>query len=237
MGPEFQQVTSNRKKAERSDSNAEDRGPFRESLSSIEPIRMHEPLAVLLGATNDEREIINYTFTDVVKMSGHACPTVATAFVACKHALRNLYPEGPAERGSIKVSVHGEPDEGIHGVMSQVFSYVTGACPETGFKGLYGLHKRKDLLRFVPTEGATGLRFDFSRTDTKDSCRVTINPSSLPALPPSGARRLDELMEKNVWQGATKEERIEFRDLWMQRVIAIAAEERDRPLWLHIEKK
>lgn len=210
---------------------------FRDFIHAVEPIRMREPLAAVLGAFKNDCDIIEYALSDVIKMSGHACPTVSAAFVACRHAMNSLYADSIGQRGAISIMVWGEPGEGVYGVMAQVFGFITGACPETGFKGLCGLHKRKNLLQFRPTEGGASLRFDFARVDTKDACRVRIIPSALPSLGASGERRMAELLERNVWQGANETERTEFRDLWMKKVKAIAAEERNVSSWLTIEKK
>src|SRR3990172_6922518 len=106
---------------------------FRAALCDVAPIRMRDPLATLLGAFQSDDDVMEYYFTDVIKMAGHGCPTVAMAFVACKHAVRALFPDGIGVRGSISVLVHGERDDGVYGVIAQVFSLITGACPETAF--------------------------------------------------------------------------------------------------------
>ncbi len=63
---------------------------FREFLKEVSPIRFKEPLAETLGAVKGEGAILEYTFVDVVKMAGHACPTVAGAYLSCKKALEAL---------------------------------------------------------------------------------------------------------------------------------------------------
>ena len=60
-------------------------------FSRITPISLHDPLAELLGATEDG--IITYDFLDAVKLAGHACPTVAGAWLATVRGLRALYGE------------------------------------------------------------------------------------------------------------------------------------------------
>lgn len=210
---------------------------FRGFFSDIEPIRMRDPLATLLGAFEGSDDVLEYDFADVVKMAGHGCPTVSMAFVACKHAVRTLFPDGIGVRGSISILVHGERDDGVYGVMAQVFSLITGACPETGFKGLGGLHRRNNLLRFGVKESDTYARFDFARTDTKRACTVTLVPAALPSLSPAEQERMGALLSKNVWEAATESERTEFRDLWMKRVRRIALEEEDINAWLTIEAR
>lgn len=210
---------------------------FRNDLKDITPIRLKEPLAEFLGAFTEDNPILEYSFIDTVKMAGHACPTVSAAFVCCKHALRTLYPDTIPIRGEISVAVHGESDEGVYGVMGQVFSFITGACPSTGFKGLYSSFKRKNLLRYEPLKNNSGaLCFEFGRADNKSMCDAKIITNKFPSLG-SREERLGELLEKNVWQGANKDEIREFRDLWMEKVRCIVSEERDIDNWLKIEKK
>ena len=42
---------------------------------AVAPIVVADPLAALLGATEDGR--IEYRYLDAVKLAGHSCPTVA----------------------------------------------------------------------------------------------------------------------------------------------------------------
>ncbi len=44
---------------------------FRGFLSAVEPIRMRDPLATLLGAFEGNDDVLEYHFTDVIKMAGH----------------------------------------------------------------------------------------------------------------------------------------------------------------------
>src|SRR3989304_3070304 len=123
---------------------------FRDFFQEVRPIRLQEPLAETLGALQGEGTALTYTFMDVVKLAGHACPTVAGAYLSCQKALEGLYPGEIPVRGEVAVTVYGEPDEGVYGVMAQVFSLLTGAAAATGFRGLGHRFKRKDLLKFSP---------------------------------------------------------------------------------------
>ena len=67
-------------------------------FSRITPISLHDPLAELLGATEDG--IITYDFLDAVKLAGHACPTVAGAWLATVRGLRALYGDDMPVRGN-----------------------------------------------------------------------------------------------------------------------------------------
>jgi len=70
-------------------------------FSRITPISLHDPLAELLGATEDG--IITYDFLDAVKLAGHACPTVAGAWLATVRGLRALYGDDMPVRGNVSV--------------------------------------------------------------------------------------------------------------------------------------
>ena len=54
---------------------------FRDFMKDVEPIKFIEPFAETLGAFNKKNVAIEYTFIDVVKMAGHACPTAAGAYI------------------------------------------------------------------------------------------------------------------------------------------------------------
>ena len=109
---------------------------FRDFFYTIDPIKLREPLAETLGAFKAGEGILEYSFIETVKMAGHACPTVSGAYLCCQEALNLLYPGEIPVRGNIEITIYGEPDEGVYGVMGQVFSFVTGAAPISGFKGL-----------------------------------------------------------------------------------------------------
>ena len=88
------------------------RDVFRDFFHQVEPIRFKEPFAETLGVFKKEDAVLEYTFIDVVKMTGHACPTTAGAYLCCKEALNKLYPDELPKRGDISITVFGEPDEG-----------------------------------------------------------------------------------------------------------------------------
>ena len=210
--------------------------PFREFLDDVKPITMAEPLAGFLGAFRAGDALLTYSFADAVKMAGHACPTVAGAYIACRKALEMLYPDSTPVRGEVSIRAYGDADEGVYGVMGQVFSLITGAAPLSGFRGLGHRFRRKDLLTFVPAETEEGaLRFDFKRTDTGRTAVVTLYPGSVP-FPEDKARRLGELLEKAVWDAATEDERREFQDLWIGKVREMLVDEAGIHDWLRIEE-
>jgi hypothetical protein len=154
---------------------------FRDFLEEVEPIKFKEPLAETLGAFKEEGVVLEYTFTDVVKLAGHACPTTAGAYLSCQKALEKLYPDEIPVRGEISVTVYGEPDEGVYGVMAQVFGFLTGAASATGFRGLGHKFKRKDLLKFNPGKvDPQAMSFEFRRLDNGKAVLVKFYPQQIP---------------------------------------------------------
>jgi formylmethanofuran dehydrogenase subunit E len=208
-------------------------------FQEVQSIRFLEPLAQTLGAIRGEEGMLEYTYADVVKMAGHACPTTAGAYLACRKALEKLYPGQVPVRGDISIILYGEADQGVFGVIGQVFSLLTGAAPASGFRGLGHKFKRKDLLRFQPptpeTSGVKGLRFDFHRLNARKFVRVDFLPALIP-FSPEKAGRTGQLMEKVLWDAARPEEREEFRSLWMEKVRNMLVEERGIVRWLKIEE-
>ena len=210
---------------------------FRDFLEEVKPIKFKEPLAATLGAFKGESAILEYTFIDAVKMAGHACPTVSGAYLSCQKALEKLYPDEIPVRGQISVTVYGEPDEGVYGVMAQVFSFLTGAAAATGFRGLGPKFKRKDLLKFNPEKiDPQAMCFEFRRLDNGQAVLVRFYPQRIP-FPPEKAKRLGELLEKVIWEAATDEEKAEFQELWLEKVKDMLLERKEIDRWLKVEER
>ena len=208
--------------------------PFRYFFANIKPIVMRDPLAGFLGAYVHHEAMLEYSFDEVVKMTGHACPTVASAFVCCKKALGHLYVGDIPERGNMAVTVHAGADEKAYGVMGQVFSFITGACGEGGFKGIGGKFNRQGLLTYAKgTSKEDAGSFTFARLDNGKKVKARIVPEKFPVV--QGQEELPGLMEKALKDTATHDEVHRFQDLWMERVKAIAMEERDVDAWLIIK--
>lgn len=213
-------------------------GVFRKFIREAGPIRLREPLAEILGAFEEDGAILEYSFTDAVKMAGHSCPSVAGAFLCCQEALDRLYPgDDMPVRGEIAVTVYGGPDEAAYGAMSQVISLITGAAPATGFKGLGGSFVRKDLLTFSPAKpDPAAISFEFKRLDTDQAVLAKFYPWAIP-FPEEKGRRLGELLGKVVSGAGSSEEKKEFRDLWMEKIEWMLAERRDIQNWLKVDER
>jgi len=209
---------------------------FRAFLLDSEPIRFKDPLAETLGVFKRENAVLEYTFLDVVKLAGHACPTTAAAYLCCQKALIGLYSDEIPTRGEIAITVYGEPDEGVYGVISQIFTLLTGAASATGFRGLGPKFKRKDLLKFSPEKIDPGAQcFKFQRLDNKKTVTVKLYPDKIP-FSAEKAKRLQALIPKVIWEAAKKDERIEFQDLWMEKVRDMLVEKKDMDKWIKIEE-
>ena len=210
---------------------------FRDFLAEVRPIRFKEPLAETLGIFKAENATLEYTFVDVIKMAGHACPTVAGAYLSCQKALERLYFGEIPVRGEISITVYGEPDEGAYGVMAQVFGFLTGAAPVTGFRGLGRKFKRKDLIKFSPGKiESQAMCFEFKRLDSGKAVLVKFYPRQIP-FSEDKAKRLGELMEKVIWEAAREEEKREFQELWTGKVKDMLLGEKGIDGWLKIEER
>lgn len=210
---------------------------FKDSLKRVKAISLREPLAETLGALDETGAVLDYNFTDVVKMAGHACPTVSAAYLCCQLALEKLYDGSTPVRGEIAVTVYGEPDEGVYGVMAQVFSLVTGAATATGFRGLGHKFKRKDLLRFNPKKlDPEAMCFEFRRLDTGQAVLVRFYPQRIP-FPEEKAKQLSQLLQPVVWEAASEQEIKQFQGLWMEKVEHMLLEREGIEKWLKLEER
>ena len=192
---------------------------FPEFFESAPRITVRDPLARFLGAAAGG--IIEYTYSDAVKLAGHSCPTVASAFLMTRAALRALYPAAFPERGGIRVELRDDRLIGVAGVIANVVSLLTGASNDTGFKGIAGRFDRRGLLSFgadIPGQ----LRF--TRQDTRDAAIVSARLERLP-----GDARIASLMTSCVAGTATADQTAQFQSLWQDRVRTLLVEHADDP--------
>jgi len=177
-------------------------------------LRLYDPLGEMLGAGDG---VYTYRFDDAVKLAGHACPTVAGAFLLARRAVELLFPDGLPQRGDLRVTLPGPPDQGVNGPISQVLTLLTGAAAENGFHGLGGQHVRQGLMAFADEVGANGVTFE--RLSTAARVTLRYDPAAIPAAPTMG----DDLRE--VLSGSADEAvRQRFRAAWRDRVERILAD-------------
>lgn len=177
-------------------------------FDDIPSITLYDPLAGFLGSTTDG--IIQYNYLDVVKLTGHSCPTVASAYWMTRMALRGLYKDSLPSRGGVRVEFPQLRTEGVTGVIANVVQMITGAAGADGFKGLSGIFFRNDLMQFG-SGGDFNIRFvhreDMRRAD------VSVDFSRI-----SRTRELAELLKRCVDGLSTNEENLRFAKLWQDRV-------------------
>ena len=188
-------------------------------FDAVPGISLYDPLAEFLGAT--EGGILQYGYFDAVRLAGHSCPTVASAYWATCKALDFLYPDAMPVRGDVRVEFRQDSASGVTGVIANVVSMLTGAMSENGFKGLAGRFDRRRLL-FFAVEMPGEMRF--ARLDTNQAVHVAVNLQHVPVSP-----RASELMASCLENTATRDEVVEFRQLWQERVRRILLEYGDDP--------
>ncbi len=117
-------------------------------FDQVPRLRVRDPLAELLGCA--EGGVLEYTYADAVRLTGHSCPTVAGAYWITWLALAELFPSTLPQRGGLRVEFRQTDREGSTGVFASVVQMLTGAADERGFRGLAGRHSRVGLQRYVP---------------------------------------------------------------------------------------
>jgi formylmethanofuran dehydrogenase subunit E len=192
---------------------------FPEFFDTAPRITVRDSLACFLGAADDG--VIEYNYADVVKLAGHSCPTVASAYLMTRAALGALYSDVLPERGGIRVELRDDRVDGVAGVIANVVSLLTGATNDTGFKGIGGHFDRRNLLFF----GADILgQLRFTRVDTGAAVTVSVRLDLVPADP-----RMIPLLQRCLTGAATADETKCFRSLWQGRVRTLLVDHADDP--------
>ena len=178
----------------------------------VEPIAMRDSLASTLGAIGDDQPI-HYSYQDCVKLAGHACASVSSAFRLTQLALKELYGDETPVRGNIEVRFAGGREAGANGPIGQVIQYITGAAIETGFHGLGGKYSRANLFKYDENYvSGQGILVEFKRIDTGEVVEVSANPSMIPMT--DEELSYSEYMPGVVHGSATPEEREKFYLYW-----------------------
>jgi formylmethanofuran dehydrogenase subunit E len=196
-----------------------DRTNWRIEYDHVDPIRVRDPVAEAL-AVLDPGDPFVLDYPDVVTAAGHSCPTAAGAYRITQLGLDALYPDTYPVRGEIAVRAGGPKTDATYGVMSRLVSYVTGAAEEDGFGGLAGGYGgRADLLSFDEFGGVDPV-FEFTRTDTDETVRVTYHVGDVPS-----AGSATQYLPKLVDGTTTEEEREAFAAAWHGRVEAVLTDD------------
>jgi hypothetical protein len=184
-------------------------------------IEVRDPLAEFLGAVEGGR--LRYRYEDVVRMAGHSCPTVASAFLMTRAALRRLYGDALPQRGEIRVEMRERRDAGVTGVVAAVATFVTGATEDSGFPGLGGRFGRRERLFFGRPLQSGEMRF--SRLD-RDGVAVEC-AAHLQRV--GGDPRMSLWMGRCLHGDASDEETAAFRSAWQDRVRRLLLEHAEDP--------
>lgn len=177
-------------------------------FDTVPRLRLQDPLARLLGCAEDG--ILEYGYGDAVRLAGHSCPTVASAYWLTWLALERLYPDTLPQRGSIRVDFREDARFGSTGVVATVIQMLTGAAGGTGFKGIEGRFNRAGLSRFKP-ELLLSLRF--TRLDTRAAVDATAELGLAPADP-----AMERLLARWVQGDASLDEERLLGTMWQERV-------------------
>lgn len=188
-------------------------------FDQVPRLRVRDPLAAFLGATAGG--VIEYSYLDAVKLAGHSCPTVASAYWLTHRSLTALYGEALPERGAIRLELAEGRRDGVAGVVASVVALLTGAAGETGFKGLGGRFDRRALLAF---DARLPLALRFTRLDDGTQVDAAAHLHAVPADP-----ELPRLMQRCLSGAADAAEASRFGALWQDRVRRILLEFADDP--------
>ena len=188
-------------------------------FARVPRLRLYDPLTEFLGAA--EHGILDYGYEDAVKLAGHSCPTVASAYALGCHALGALYPGELPERGGVRIDFAQPLEEGVTGVTASVLGLLSGAAQAGGFKGLAGRFVRRELQHFAQ-EQSFALRF--TRLDNGAAVDAQADLSGVPP-----AAEMPALMGRCIRGKAAAAEQCLFGQLWQQRVERILLEHWDDP--------
>lgn len=177
-------------------------------FARVPRLRVHDPLAEMLGSA--EGGIFEYGYDDAVRLAGHSCPVVASAYWLTFLALERLYPGSLPQRGGVRVEFQEAARSGSIGVIGCVVQMLTGAAGSTGFKGLGGRFSRAGLQRFAPE---IPLAMRFTRIDNGEAVDAAVELSLLPQ--PTG---LGELLQRCTTRQASPQDVRELGRVWQQRV-------------------
>ena len=177
-------------------------------FNDLPSITLQDELSEFLGTFANG--IVEFSYLDIVKSAGHSCPTVLGAYLSCINGLNALFGEDVPKRGQIFISFKEHENEGVAGVIANVYTQITGATKTSGFKGIAGNFVRHSLMDFGVNISSD---VKMTRLDTNKSVEVVYNPNLVPGSP-----KQMELMQKIIQNRATDDEKIEFGQLWQQRV-------------------
>lgn len=192
---------------------------FPDFYRAVPRLKVRDALAAFLGAAEDG--VIEYGYEDAVKLAGHSCPTVGSAYLLTCHALTALYPGEVPERGGVRVEFRNHFEDGVTGVIASVVTLLSGAAQDGGFKGLAGRYVRRGLQQFAVD---LPLALRFTRLDTGAAVDAEADLAKIPADP-----AMPSLMARCLTGAADADEQRQFGALWQDRVRRILLDHGDDP--------
>ena len=180
---------------------------FPDFFEQAPALTLRDPLAEFLGAADGG--LMTYRFVDAVRLTGHACPTVAVAWLMGIRGLRALWPDSTPERGGVRVDFRRPREDGVTGVIANVIGLLTGAVDGAGFKGIGDAHDRR-LASFAQ---AIPLEIRMTRLDSGYAVDIGSDLSRVAPAPD-----LPQRMHACITGHASAEDAAEFRRLWQDRV-------------------
>lgn len=188
-------------------------------FQSVSTIIIYDPLAEVLGASHDG--IIIYGYSDVVKLAGHSCPTVAGAYLMLQKGLKCLYEDKTPVRGEVKVYMKGKLGEGVVGVIANVASLIIGSTDTSGFHGLRGKFDRRNLLIYeADIDGEMALE----RVDNGARVTLSYHPEIVSIDP-----KMQVWLEMIISNKADFEIKQAFKSAWQDRVKKILIDNVNNP--------
>lgn len=186
---------------------------FPDFFDQAPQLRVRDPLAKVLGSARDG--VLEFRYEDAVRLTGHACPVTAGAYLMALNGLERLYGGELPERGRIEVMMKGGRSEGVVGVYASVIQLLTGAAVETGFPGLGAngsYFSRRNLMSYNHPELA-GL-FVMRRPDNGRAVQLRIDTSKV--NPPNA--ELTSLVPLVAGGTATETQQKRLIELWLANV-------------------
>lgn len=185
-------------------------------INDPEPLIFKEPFLEILGQVDAE---VPYYYSEVVKLSGHSCGATAGAWVLVEKAMEALYGDETPVRGDIRITMPGPADQYYIGVFGEIFTYLTGAAPETGFPGSgfpENANRRNKMV--YPDEETDNLfplvDYIFERTDTGKKVAVGYN---LGMVQPGASDEMTEAQAALVDGTISDEDRATWTKWWNDR--------------------
>ncbi len=148
---------------------------YPEFFNEVETITVKDELCRFLGVNDDG--IIEFSYLDMVKSSGHSCATVAGGYLIALKGLKALYGDELPQRGMIKVELRKAPTEDNAGVIGCLLSNITGATSDYGFGGLPGGKFNRRNLLFYQAPIETDVRL--TRLDTQKQVGINYRPGKV----------------------------------------------------------